>query len=111
LSATFVRAVRGAEGVVYVNIAARGKFACEERVVGFFFGMKAHVLEHDDFAGCKRVARIDAGLADTVGHEAHRYAESFAQALGNGRKRERGNDRSVGSSQVREDDHARAALE
>ena len=46
-----VRAMRGAEGVVDVDVAQRGEFFGEGRVVLFFLGMEAQVLQQQHFAG------------------------------------------------------------
>ena len=45
-----VRAVRRAEGVVDEHVAQAGQLAGEAGVVGFLFGVKAHVLEQHDVA-------------------------------------------------------------
>jgi hypothetical protein len=46
-----VGAVGAAEGVVDVDVAEAGEFFGEDRIVGFFFGMEAEVLEQKGLAG------------------------------------------------------------
>jgi hypothetical protein len=45
-----VRAVRGAERVVNVDLGERGEVPREERIVFLLFGVETQVLEHHDVA-------------------------------------------------------------
>ena len=66
-----VGAVRGAESVVDVKIAKGGELARETRVVCFFFGVEAEVLQQYHVAGLHLRYRILRLRADAVLQERH----------------------------------------
>ncbi|GAC1591748.1 MAG: hypothetical protein NVS3B28_19860 [Candidatus Velthaea sp.] len=58
--------VRRPECVIDVDVAAGGKLACEERIVRFFLGVKAHVFEQRKVAVFERMRDIDRCFADAI---------------------------------------------
>ena len=76
-----VRAVRGSEGIVDVEVAALARASARERrIVGLFPGVEAHVLEEHEAAVGNRARRGDGGRTDAVVDERDRHAETFARA-------------------------------
>jgi hypothetical protein len=55
-----VGAMRGAEGVVDVDLGQRGEGFGEGWIVGFFFGVVAQVLKQQDLAGFKLARHFEA---------------------------------------------------
>ena len=77
-----VGAVRGAKGVVDVDIAERGKLLREGGIVRLFLRMEAQVFEQQHLARLQR-SRLRLDLRpDAVGRQRHRLAEQLAQPLG-----------------------------
>ena len=61
-----VGAMRGAEGVVDVDLGQRGQRLGEGRIVGFFFGVVAQVFEQQHLAGFKLASHFAGYFADAV---------------------------------------------
>ena len=66
-----VGAVGAAEGVVDVDVAERGEFFGEGRIVGLFFGVEAEVLEQEGLAGFEVGGHLAGDDADAVGREGY----------------------------------------
>jgi len=67
-----VRAVRRSESVVDVEFAERSQLAREVRIVGFLFGVKAHVFQHDGLSVAQRRDRALGGRSDAIVGESDR---------------------------------------
>ena len=79
-----VRAMRGTERVVHVAVGERGERLSELRIVFFFFGVKAQVLEEHDFRSARLVRVGDRALcfaADAIGREQHGLADKLRQPI------------------------------
>ena len=72
-----MRAVRGGERVVDENIAERGEFLHEARLVLLFLLVEACILQAEDVAGLHRVDRGLGLLADASSAKATGRAESL----------------------------------
>ena len=101
--------MRGREGVIDVEIAAAGKLLREVGIVLLLALVEAQVLQHGDFARAQRVDRALGGGADALGHELYGACEQVAELCCNRVQRERRIGAFLGTPEVRDDDHARAA--
>ncbi len=79
-----VRAVRGAERVVNVEIRQRCKLLGKMRIVLLFAGLEPHVFQHGDLPVAQRLRDVTRGWTDDVGGKRNIGAQAF---------RERGCDR------------------
>ena len=61
-----VRAMRSAERVVDEHVGQASQLSGEARIVGFFFGVKAHVFQQHDLARPERTDRVLGGWPDAV---------------------------------------------
>ena len=106
-----VRAVRGAERVVDVDVAVRRERARERLVVRFFARVEAQVLEHRDLA----VAQIGDDLARAVADGLVGERDVGVEQLGEPRRdrleRELRLGLAVGTAEVRAEHDARAAID
>jgi len=99
-------AVRGAEGVVDVDVGQRGELARERLVVLLLALVEAAVLEQHDLAGL----HVDA--VDPVRDQRHLAAQQLAQALRDRRQRILGLELALGrAAQVRGDHHRGTGVE
>ena len=85
-----VRAVRGPEGVVDVEIAELGQTPREGGIVALLFGMEAHVLEQQHVAVAQLRNGVVGFLADAVVGERDRTPRRSASACATGRSEKRG---------------------
>ena len=99
----------GAERVVDVDIAERGKLRGEPVVVLRLARLEADVLEHDDVARFERRDRSLRALAHDVGGETDLRAGQLGETIGDRSQRERGIRPALGAAQVRNEDDLRAA--
>ncbi len=105
-----VGAVRGAERVVYVDVAELRERGRQLRVVAGLAGLVADVLEHQDLARVEVPGERADLLADDPRRERHVGAAQLGQPVGGGPHRELGL-AVLRAPQVRDDDEARAAAE
>ena len=70
-----------AKGIIDINISQAGQFSGKVGVVLFLFGVKAKVLQEDDFPGPHRPDGLFHLQADAVKECAYRPAEKPAQML------------------------------
>ena len=82
-----VRAVRSAERVVDVDVAQLHQVGREGRVVRFFAGVEAQVLDHCDRAGLETLRNLQRLEPGDLGRQLDRRAEELAQPFGDGRQR------------------------
>ena len=85
-----VRAVRGAEGVVDVDIGERRERRRELRIVLSLARLVTDVLEHQDLPGLELVSQLGDLVAGDRGRHLHGHSEQLAQALGDRRQRQLG---------------------
>ena len=104
-----MRAVRGAEGVVHVQLPERRQPVCEFRVVRLLLGVKAHVLQQQNLAVLELGDGSSRRLADTVLCEMHLAVECARQVHRDGPQREIGF-HALGPTEVRHDDDLGSAL-
>ena len=106
-----VRAVRGAEGVVHVDLGVGGERAAEGVVVVLLAGVEAQVLQHRHLP----VAQVGHHLARPVAHrlvgEDDVAAEQGGEARGGRLQRVRRVGIAVGTAQVRGEDHPRVVID
>jgi hypothetical protein len=95
-----MRAMRRAERVVHIHIAERRELLGKRRIVGFFFGVKAQVLEQNHAAGVGR-DRLLSGRAHTVTGEGHGSSEQFRQMIRDRLECELVIDLALGTAKVR----------
>ena len=82
--------MRGAKGVVHVEIEAGRQLFGERGIVLLLLGMEAHVLEKHDAARSQlRHGSADLG-ADAIGEQRHLDAKQRREAFGDRRERKRG---------------------
>ena len=75
-----VRAMRGAERVVDIDIGERRQRSCKRGIVLFLFGVKAKILEQDEARG-RRVLHRPLGVGpDAVPEKRYGRAEQFIKA-------------------------------
>jgi hypothetical protein len=112
-----VGAVRGAEGVVDVDLGQRGQRLGEGRIVGFLFGVVAQVLKQQNLAGLKLAGHLAGHFAHAVGGKGHvdafaeRLVEQFAQAVDDRAQRILWIRFALGAAQVRGQDDLGLVLE
>ncbi len=75
-------AVRDRKTVVHVDIAERGQFACERRVVFLLAGMEPGVLQEQNLTGLEPVDCGLGGLADAVVREGNLSADCIGDLAG-----------------------------
>ena len=73
--------MRGAEGIVDIDIAERGELPRERGVVGLLARVEAKVLEHAHIAGPQRIDHRLCAFAGHVRRETHRRMEKVAAGL------------------------------
>ena len=111
-----VRAVRGAEGVVHVDLGQRGQRLGEGRIVGLFFGVEAQVFEQQHLARLELARHLFGNFADAIGRKGHVDAlaeflvEQLAQPVDHGPQRVLRIGLALGPAQVRGQDHLGLAL-
>ena len=105
-----VRAMRGAERVVHVDVRERRQRFGKRRIVLFLFGVEPQVLEQDDAA---RIRRDDLSRrrADAVGRERHRPVHERRQVLGHRLQAEFRIRLALRPAEVRREDDRRAAFQ
>ena len=104
-----VGAMRGAEGVVDVDVAEGREPARERRIVRLLARLEAHVLEHPDVAVAQRRDHAPRAVADHVRGEPHVRAEQLAEPGGDRTEAGAVVDPPLGPAEMGDDDHARAA--
>ena len=77
-----VSAMRGAEGVVHIDVAEFGELLGEGGIVLFFFLMEAEIFQQQNFAG-RGQHGLDRG-PDAIGREFDGAAEQFLQFAATG---------------------------
>ena len=82
-----VRAVRGAKGVVHVDVETLRELARERRIVFLLLRVEADVLEEDDPARRQRAHRLLHFRPDRIGKERDGAPEQLAEPLRDGRQR------------------------
>ena len=105
-----VRAVRGAERVVHVEVAQRARTTWRARVVLLLAGKEARVLEQQHVAVGERLRRGERGVGVGLGAERHRLAEQLGEPRRDRRERVLRLGLCLGAAEVREEHDARAAL-
>ncbi len=100
-----MRAVRGRERIVDVDVGERGERARELGVVALLALVEAQVLEHRDVAGLQRGDHLIGLRADAVGCERHGLAEKSGQRLCHGAQRMLRRRTTLGATEVRGHDH------
>jgi hypothetical protein len=105
-----VRAVGAAEGVVDVEIGQRRQLLGEARIVLFFFGVEAQVLQQQHAARRQRRHRLLRRRAHAVLGEGHRRAQQRRQRIGHRAQAHLRDALAVGASQVGHQDHLGALL-
>ncbi len=103
-------AVGSRERVVDVDIAERRQRRRKFGVVGLFTGVEAQILQHHHVAVGEIFHRRRGGRTDTVGDEGDRAAQAFAQRCRDRRQRHLRHDLSLGSVEMRQHHHPRAAI-
>src|SRR5450631_42519 len=103
-----MRAVRGAEGVVHVHVALRGKLTHEGFVVLLFLVMKAQVFEQDQLTGAQIADHLLGGVPDAIIGQENVLPEQLAQAERGGLQTEGGVVFALRSPEMGAEDHARA---
>ena len=99
-------AVRGAKGVVHVDVAQCGHLARQGFVVFLLTLVDAAVLEQNHLAG------QHVHTTDPVGHQRHVAAEQLAQAFGHRCQRILGFELALGgAAQVARDHHGRTGVQ
>ena len=58
--------MRGAEGIVHVDLAEPGQLLCECGIIGFLFGVEAQVLKQQHFAVFELVGELASEVADAI---------------------------------------------
>ena len=104
-----VSAVRGAEGVVDVDVGERGQSAGQRVVVVGLSGFEAHVLQHQHVAGLEVVGQgLDLGPHHARG-ERDVGAGELRQPVGGGAQREPRHDLALRAAEVRGEHQPRPA--
>ena len=106
-----VRAVRGAKGVVDIDLRKGGQLLGELRIVLFLFLVEADVLQQNDVAGLHRVDALLGVLADDVLGQDDLLIELLAQALRNGGQGILHVEFALGTAQVRAEDDGRIVVQ
>ena len=92
--------MRGREGVVDIEVAQVGQLLGEDRIIGLFRRMEAHVFQQNDAARIQIADGLDGGAADAVVGEADRRAEQFLQRLDDRLQAHRRNALALGTVEV-----------
>ena len=100
-----VRAVRGAERVVDVEVAQRGEFLGERRIVLLFLGMEAQILEQQDFAG-RGLHGLDFG-PDAIGRHLYGTFSNCSRRAATGCRLISAIGLAFGTAEVRCENHRR----
>ena len=109
--------MRGAEGVVDIEIGELAKLPGEVLVVGFFFGVEAEVFEQQGLAFFQLARHFFGFGADALGTEADVLAarqflvEHHAQTFGDGLEAHLGIRLAFGTAEVRGENEARAVAQ
>ena len=106
-----VRAVRGAKGVVDIDLRKGGQLLGELRIVLFLFLVEADVLQQNDVARLHRVDALLGVLADDVLGQDDLLIELLAQALRNGGQGILHVEFALGTAQVRAEDDGRIVVQ
>ena len=106
-----VRAMHGAKGVGNVDFSHGGQLLGERGVVLFLFRMEAHVLQQNGLAGLDLCGQLLGVGADNVLGELDFEAELLAQALGDRREGILHIEFSLGTAQMRAEDHGGLVVE
>src|SRR5256886_2638329 len=106
-----VGSVRGAERIVDIKLAEGGQLPGKGRVVFGFAGIEADILQHHNLAVAHRPhSGLDRGT-DAVLQVAHRPSHELAEPLRQRRGPVGVVDLAVGAAEMRDQDHARTALD
>ena len=105
-----VSPVRGAEGVVHVDLAQGRELGCQRRVVAFLSGMEPEVLAQADGAVAESGRGLEGYRADAVAGEADGVAEHPGQRPGHRAQAEFGVDPAAGPAPVGEQDDPGASI-
>ena len=103
--------MRGAEGVVDIDVCQRGQSLGKGRIVGFLFGMKAQVFQQQHLAGFKLSSHFAGDFADAIGRKGHVHIlaqfliEQLAQPFYHRAQRILGIRLALGAAQVRGQNH------
>ncbi len=115
--------VRGAEGVVHINITELGQAGAEildglrvgflrgavlELYLAFFLDVEAQVLEQKHITGLERGRGTFGHGADTILGKGNRLAEQLPQLCGHGLERKLRNSLAIGPAEMRHQHDARA---
>jgi len=121
-----VRAVRGAEGVVHINITEPGKAGAKfldglrvgllrgavfQLYLAFLLDVEAKVFKQEHVAGFERSRGVLGHGADTVLGKGHGLPEQLAQFSGHGLERKFRDTLAVRPAEMRHEHDARALLE
>ena len=106
-----MRAVRGAERVVHIDVAQRGHLAAERFIVLRLTDVEPAVLQQHQLTRRGRAA-VDAHAIDPVGHQRHRPAQQLADPRSDRCQRVFGRPVAfLGAAQVRGDHHRGPGLQ
>ncbi len=107
-----MRAMRGAERVVHIDVAQRGQLLREAGIVLLFFRVEAQVLEQHDAARTMRCARRIRRRTDAVFGKRDRTAQQLTRSRGNRAETHLRIRLALRTAQMRrEDDASRARVE
>ena len=105
-----VGAMRRSERVVDVHVSKGCQPLCERRIVRLLAGLEADVLQHGHVAVAQCIDNAPGVVANHVVRHRHRCAEQLAEPRRHRRHPQRVVDAPLGTAQVRDHDHPRAAI-
>jgi hypothetical protein len=105
-----VRAVGSREGVVDIEVAQIGQLLGEDRIIGFFRRMEAHILKQQHAARIQIADGLDGGAADAVVGEADGCAEHVFQRFDNRLQAHRRDALALGTVEVGQQNHLGARV-
>ena len=104
-----VRTVRGAEGIVDIDVGELRQLAGKLQVVGGLSRLEAHILQEQDLAVSQLFGELARTPTHDLGCERHACTGELTQTLGHRRKRQVGLGPSLRASQVRDEHQTGAA--
>jgi hypothetical protein len=77
-----VSTVGRAEGVVDIKLSFAEKLFCESGIVFFFFGMKAHIFQKQNFTSLEFVSGLIGDGTDAIRGKKNGATQKFAKVCG-----------------------------